>query len=225
MTDNLEKENENEAPEQDNPQEEQLDSKELRHSQQMDWARKEVEKYKSMVLDAEVQKAEQDASSLLELYKKDPKLANDVARKFWYDDFNDAKKAIYSNEEPEEKQGFTEDDIERIVSEREARKEHERALTKAERFINKIDEDLQDKAKNYFDKITEGKMLDEETALEFAEMATLYVSKDKSKEDRYSEGLANYASTWLSKTNKNATASKWPEYIVQDWRLILKSNK
>ena len=90
MTDNLVKET-NEAPKTDNPQTNQtvessssndFDSVKERYKQQIEGSKKEVEKYRKMVLDSEVQKASQDANSLLELYDKDPKLANEVAKEF-----------------------------------------------------------------------------------------------------------------------------------------------
>ena len=45
-------------------------------------------------IDREVKNAERDARSLLELHDADPKLADEVAKRFGYDDFNDAKSEI-----------------------------------------------------------------------------------------------------------------------------------
>ena len=47
-----------------------------------------------MLIDQQVEAAEKDARSLLKLHDADPKLADEVARKFGYDDFADAKKYI-----------------------------------------------------------------------------------------------------------------------------------
>jgi hypothetical protein len=57
-----------------------------------------------------------------------------------------------------------------------------------------MDAELKDKAKIYFEKITDGKQLDEETAIEFADMATLYVSKDKIKSEKLDEAIKEMAS-------------------------------
>jgi hypothetical protein len=46
------------------------------------------------MIDREVKNAEKDARSLLELHDADPKLADEVAKRFGYDDFNDAKSEI-----------------------------------------------------------------------------------------------------------------------------------
>jgi hypothetical protein len=46
---------------------------------------------RNLVIDREVKNAEKDARSLLELHDVDPKLADVVAKRFGYDDFNDAK--------------------------------------------------------------------------------------------------------------------------------------
>tara|TARA_R110000868_G_scaffold402217_2_gene678369 strand:+ start:850 stop:1143 length:294 start_codon:yes stop_codon:yes gene_type:complete len=91
--------------------------------------------------------------------------------------------------------GFSEADIEKIVSEREAKKEHEKAITKAEKLLDKLPADLRDEAQSRFDKISKGQMLDEETAIEFAQMATLFVNKDNLKADILNDSLAMLGST------------------------------
>ena len=45
--------------------------------------------------------------------------------------------------------------------------------------------------------ISEGKNLTTEQAIEFANMATLYVNKDKLKSDKFAEWLVGLWSTWL----------------------------
>lgn len=58
------------------------DAKIARYKEQLAGSTQEALKYKKMVLEAEVEKASKDANSLLELNKKDPKLANEVAKSF-----------------------------------------------------------------------------------------------------------------------------------------------
>ncbi len=117
--------------------------------------------------------------------------------------------------------GFTEADIEKIVTEREAKKEHAKAITKAEKILDKLPEDLRDEAQKRFDKISKGQILDEETAIEFAEMATLYVNKDNLKANLYNDSLAMLGSSWLGKSKKVTNAD--PQYVVRDGKLVLLS--
>jgi hypothetical protein len=79
MLDNTD-ENPNEAA-QANPQEVE-DAKITRYKEQLAGSTQEATRYRAMVLETEIQKASNDASSLLELHKKDPKLANEVAKSF-----------------------------------------------------------------------------------------------------------------------------------------------
>ena len=90
--------------------------------------------------------------SISKIYAKDPKLADDVAKHLNYDSYSELMKKNSPKED--EKKYFTEDDIERIVSEREAKKEHEKSLKKAEKIISKIPDELQDEAQERFEKIT-----------------------------------------------------------------------
>jgi hypothetical protein len=98
MSDNLE-EKKDEALETDNPQksQEELAKEELtkeRYKQQLEGSKAEAERLKAMLIDEEVSKASQDAKKLLELHKKDPKLADEVAKKFNYSSFDEAKATL-----------------------------------------------------------------------------------------------------------------------------------
>ena len=70
-------------------------------------------------------------------------------------------------------------------------------------MFSKLDENKKEQANKYFDKITKWQMLDEETALEFAEMTTLYINRDKVKWDKKEEWLAMLWSTWISNSKKS----------------------
>jgi hypothetical protein len=50
-------------------------------------------------------------------------------------------------------------------------------------------------------------------------MATLYVSKDKSTWDRYSNAVASFASTWVSKSKKPS----WDDLVsvIRDGKIVL----
>jgi len=111
-----------------------------------------------MIIDAEVEKASKNAQSLLDLHDKDPKLANEVAKKFGYSDFEDAKSRIPSKKETilEKKNiDFNEDEFEKMYQKRKKKEEHEKAISKVEKEFNKLDKSVQEKAKAYFEKITE----------------------------------------------------------------------
>ena len=218
--DNLEEKNK-EAPVKDNPQDD-FTEKEKRYKEQIAWSKSEAERLRQMVIEVEVQKASQNADSLLELHSKDPKMANEVAKEFWYADFEDAKQKISGDESEISNKWLTEDDFERMYQKRKQKEEHEKAIKKAEKFIAKLDEEKQEKAKAYFDKISDWKTLDEETALEFAEMATLYVNKDKLKNDKLQDWIAMLWSTWLWNSKKGSNNED--KYVVRDWKLVLLSN-
>jgi uncharacterized membrane protein YqiK len=80
-----------------------LTPKEIRHAQQEEGRVKEVMRLREMVIEAEVEKASQDATNLKNLSKKDPKLADEVARKFGYKDFRDANTQITEGEKTDTK--------------------------------------------------------------------------------------------------------------------------
>jgi len=222
MLDNLEEKKEEAGT--PNPQIDELTpEKAKRYKEQLAWSKLEADRLRTFA--KEIKNVAIDSNSLIELNKKDPKMANEVAIEFWYESFDDAKTTI--TWEPEKKEiktsEFTEDDFEKMYLKRKWKEEHEKALKKADKLISNLDDWLQEQARKYFNKISEGKKLDDETALEFAEMATLYVSKDKLKSDKYSDWLAMLSSTGITNTKKG-WKDKWPEYVVRNWRLILLSN-
>ena len=202
-----------------------------RYKQLVHWSREETKRFKNLIIESEVKNASKDAWSLLELHKKDPKLADEVAKRFWYNNFDEAKSVIDKNDtdyyELEKKTvWFTEDEFERLYKKRRDQEEHEKALKKVDKLFSKLDESIQEKAKQYFDKITEWKTLDTDTAIEFAEMTTLYVNKDKLKSEKFDNSIAMLSSNWLSDNKK--VSNKWSnekKYIVRNWQLILDTNK
>lgn len=75
-------ENNNETPEMENSPQEEADAKKLRHAQQMEGAKREVERAKQLAIEAQVKLASIDATNLLELARTDLSAANAVAKKF-----------------------------------------------------------------------------------------------------------------------------------------------
>lgn len=88
-----------------------------------------------------------------------------------------------------------EDDFETKYAQKRAQEKHEEAINKAEKILAKLPDDLKEEAQKRFDKVTKGQMLDEETAIEFAEMATLYVNKDNLRAEILNDSLAMLGST------------------------------
>jgi len=215
------------APVLDNPQTPESTTDELtkeRYKQQIEWSRQEAEKYREIALQAEYDKASKDGSSLLELHEKDPKLADEVAKRFNFTNFQAAKDYLLKAANPDADKGtLTEDQFETMYQKRKQKEEHDRAIKKVDSAFNKLDDWLKEKARAYFDKISEGKQLDVDTALEFAEMATLYVSKDNLKLDAFSKWMDMLWSTSVS-NSKKVSEEKW-HYVIRDWQVILVSNK
>jgi hypothetical protein len=161
-----------EAPKTDNPPENPDIAK--RHAEQMAGSMAEVARLREIAVDAYAKQSEKDASAFLEVHSKDPKLANEVAKKLGYSNANEVLAEINSPAK-------VEDDFETKYSQKRAQEKHEEAIKKAEKILSKLPEELKEEAQKRFDRVTKGQMLDEETAIEFAEMATLYVNKDNIK--------------------------------------------
>ena len=191
-----------------------------RYKQMIEGSKQEALTKGELAYNLAVKVAWLDANSLLELHETDPKMAEKVAKHYKYDSFDDAKRQISWDVEPEKEN--IEEKFETLYKERRAKEVHETSLVKAEKMISKLDEELQIKATSYFDKMTKWRTLDEKSALEYAEMATLYVSRDKIRDWKASESLAQLSSTGLGKSWKGK--SKEPQYVVVNWELVLDSN-
>lgn len=205
-------------------------AKEERYKQQMLWSKQEAERLRNLMIDREVKNAEKDARSLLELHDADPKLADEVAQRFGYDDFNDAKseidKKVDGNWMSKTQDVTFEENFEKLYQERKAKELNEEALKRADKIISKItDKDAREKAKAQFKKIVWDKQLTIDEAEEFAEMATLYVNKENLRAEKYEEGIGNYASTWMW-MGKKPSAWDWKVEVVRNGRIVvLDTNK
>ena len=122
------------------------------------------------------------------------------------------------NQKPEKE----EDDFDTKYNQRRAKEDHEKAITKAEKILAKLPADLREEAQKRFDKVSKGQMLDEETAIEFAEMATLYVNKDNLRAEILNDSLAMLGSTSVGKSKK--TTDSAPQYVIRNGELVLISN-
>lgn len=204
-------------------------SKETRYKEQLKGSREEAERLRNLIIDREVKAAEKDAKSLLELHETDPKLANEVAKRFGYDDYEDARWEIekkVSSWVEKTNDVDLEEKFEKMYQERKAKETHEEALKQANKILNKIkDEGLRGMAQSKFDNLAKWKTLSIDEAEELAEMATLYVNKDNLRENKYEEWLWDYASTWMW-MGKKPGAGEWEKLVVIGWKIVdLNSNK
>ena len=134
-------------------------AKEERYKQQIAGSKAEATRLRSLLIEQQVKAAEKDARSLLDLHNADPKLADEVARKFGYDDFADAKKYIdqkdFSDSGVEKTSNASlKEDFEKFYQERKAKETHEEALKKADKILSKIkDADARERAQAKFEQI------------------------------------------------------------------------
>lgn len=199
---------------------EQEDPKAKRHSEQMEWARKEVQRIRELAISTAVKAASYDPESLVELNQKDPKLAKEVAKQL---DFSQTERWTFENFLKWNKQS-SEEDKEAYYKRRRAEELHTESIERATELINKIeDEDLRDKALEKFEKISEWKRLNYKDATEFAEMAIKYVWANK-KVDSKNIAAAKASSTTVWKSNKNSSEEDWP-YIDMNWKLVYPTTK
>ena len=191
--------------------EEEEDHASIRRKQQLEWSKQEHERL-NKIIDA-VAAASGDSSTLIALYKEDPKLANEVAKRFGYDDYSDLKKTLKLGKEE------SEDDFETKYKQRRAKEDHNDALEKISTKIEKLSDWIKEEVQEYFDDLAEWKNLTYEKAMKLYDMAVTYAKKDKMKEDKLVE-----AKKWLSSTGvSKSTPQKKEEIktIVRDWRLVI----
>lgn len=135
-----------------------------------------------------------------------------------------AQKNIKSGEQVEKQ---PEEDREVWYQNKRAQEEHDKSLLKAEKIIAKLPDDIQEKAQAFFDKASKGQLLDEDTALEFAEAATLYANKGKSVQSR-EDGLAAIASIGGTRSDKPVKKTEEFQKLKIDkttGKLVLRSDK
>ena len=191
-----------------------------RHLEQIEWSKKESERKEALLVETYKNLASEDASALDDLHDKDPKLADKVAKEFWYEDYKDLNKSL----KWDTFEWFSEDDLEYWYQKRRAKDEHSEALKEVKSIISKLPEEVREKAQEYFDDISEGKTLTKDRANKFADMATLYVSRDRIKDEKYSNALADAMSTWVwkSKSHKSNEISQETKDFAKSlwgWRL------
>jgi len=215
------------TPEKDNSpkwtQDPDFEAKEKRYKEQLAWSAKEAERLRWIILDSEVQKASKDGKSLLELHKTDPKLAEEVAKKFNYVSFEDAKKFIesgWSDDKKIETKPVTKEDFEKWYKEKEDAKIRGWSENAAEKIFAEIsDEKIRKEAEAGFKKIVWDKTLSKDEAVEIAKMVTLYANRDNLKKEKLNNELWDLSSIWLWTSKKITDNGK--KTVVKDWKLVI----
>lgn len=214
--------NSHESDDDDSENDDEQDAKSKRHKEQMEWSKKEVERIRSIAIETAVMAAKADARSLMKLYEADPKLANDVARKFGYDNYKDAESAIKAEVSKNDKSG-DEDEFESKYAKKKAEEEHQRALKLADKEFGKLDEETGAKAQRYFDKITKWQQLDLDSVDELIDMARHYAKKWKTSEDSERRTKESFHSTGVWSGGKAWSDDDEP--YVDNGRLVYPSKK
>lgn len=219
---------ENEALETDNPQnpaaegDENSASKNKRHSEQMEWAKAEVAKYRTKAVEVGVKWVAKDAELLLDIYEQDPDLANEIAKQFKYSSFEEAKKFIEPWKKLEWKDELEDEEtrFEKRYTQKRVQEKHEEALEEANQLIAKLPDELQEAATTYFNDIADGKKLTKAKAIEYAQMATLYVSKDRLLHDKMEDWLKYLGGTGIKSSTKPKKEAE-PTTIIRNGRVVV----
>ena len=119
-----------------------------RYKQQIDGSKKEAEKFRNLAIESEVKRAEVDANSIIELHDKDPKMANEVATRFWYSSFEDAKASLSAG--TEDILQWSKEHFEEWYKEKRAMEESSNANYEADKILNTLEWDTQEEAIKYY---------------------------------------------------------------------------
>lgn len=190
--------------------------KQVRHDQQMEGARKEVQKYRDLAIDSEVKRAELDANSIIELHEKDPKMANEVAVKFGYSNYEDVKSSLATDTQTNDTNSSKED-FTKWYNERKAKDESSNANSEAEKILDTLEWDIKEEAVKHYKSMTDNRNITVWQATEFAKMATLYVNRDTLKSEKLQEWILNFGNTglWNSSASTKKVDSKNKEFWNQ----------
>lgn len=202
---------------------ERIAAKEKRHAEQQEWAKAEVEKARALVVELAYEKAQTDARVLLELGKKDPIAADMVAKKFWYENFKEAKEQIHAELGIAKAEPMSDEEKEAYYQERRTKEIHEEAITEAKAKFDDLPDDVKKQALEEFDDLAEGKTLTKAKALKIADMISLSLSKGEKTKDAYKQGVKQLSSVTIAKTSV-ADKDEWQEVVI-DGKLVTLSSK
>lgn len=202
---------------------EELTAKEKRHSEQQEWAKKEVERLRTLVVEDAYEKAQKDARVLLELGKKDPIAAELVAKKFWYDDFKDAKAQIHAELGIAKAEPMSDEEKEAYYQERRTKELHEEAITEAKALFDDFPDDVKQQALEEFDDLSEWKTLTKAKALKIADMISLSLNKGKVKTEAFKQWVKQLSNVSIAK--KSTVQTEDEQLVVIDGKVVSLSSK
>lgn len=191
-----------------------------RHKEILHGKEQEVQKARETAYELALKQVSQNASTLLDVHELDPKLAAKVAENF---DWAQTEWWSYQNFLWDKKQSKA-FDFDTEYKKRRQQEIHEESLKKASKFLDKLPDEVREEAQNYFSDITDGKVLDEEKALKYAEMASVYVQKDKVQTVKKKEAEKALSSTWLPKWNTSWDAAPYWDIVNGRFQLIYPDN-
>ena len=136
----------NETPNEDNSHKATDQERLERYKQQMEGSKQEAQKFRDLAIESEVKRAEVDANSIVDLHAKDPKMADEVAKKFWYDSYKDVESSLKPQAKPSEELSESER-FEKFYKEMRAKEEGSNATSEAEKILNSLEWDTQAEAR------------------------------------------------------------------------------
>lgn len=208
-------EQENSHTDSEESNEEEADFEKERFNQIVSGKQKQIDSLRQIAIDNAVEAARYNASSLIKLHDTDPKLANEVAKKFGYENYEQAELEAkrMSWDALSKKKDDDDEDFDTKYAKRRDQEKHEEAMKKAEKSIKKLDEELQEKAQGYLEKITKWQKLDVDSIEEYIDMVTLYVTKDKVDTKKTEKAKESFHSSTVSKSSKWSTSEDDGIYI------------
>jgi hypothetical protein len=147
------------------------------------------------------------------LMKSDAKLAEKVAQDKWWKSAKeiilDSKRALAENGDEDSKNDIT-------MEEMEAKAEHKIAIREANKVFNDLESDEKETAKKYFDKLSSKTILTIDDALELADMAKHYATRNRKVDPIDKEKiLAKQAITPVS--TRSSTSSQSSEELEKQY--------
>lgn len=189
------------------PTQEEVDQKEKRHLEQLKGREKQVAHYETLLVETAVERVEQDNEYFLELFEKDPTIAEKVAKQFGVtakeaiDKINAAKGTI----KPMEKEPINKEEL---FKEWEKLQEQKNAIAAANKQFESLEPAQKEVAQKTFESLTAGKNLSAKELSEIAEMTSLYVRRDELQSDAKDKAIASLSSTSLSRGGGDSPSAR-----------------
>ena len=214
------------------------DDKQKRHAEQIEWSRKEVERKTKLAINAYVKLAKEDVQNLIDLHETDPKLANEVAKQFDYDSYEEAIWSVKGTKKTEPKETnnwLSDDEFSKRYKAQRAKEVHAESLEHAGSIIDSSidDDEIAQSVREKFDELSDWRQLTRKRAEEYARMAILYVTDWKVSAKKKAKLSDDLYSTWLSWRGKKSNKSSNPLddspakgiVITADGKIVSTSNK